>query len=102
MTHQPVPHCKDEVGKRLRLLRAAMDNMAQKDFAELIDASSQKLANWEAGLHYISVDAAVKVCIKTSATFDYIFRGHEGELSPTLRANLRKAKKFGDLTTLSA
>lgn len=96
MAHPPVPHIysKAAVGRRVRLIRAAHDNMAQNAFAEMIGTRNNNLANWEAGSHYVPIETAFQICAKTGASFDYIFRGLEGELSPTLRANLRKAEKI--------
>lgn len=87
------PYDKSEVGKRIVLLRAAKQNMAQKALAEAIGITPQKLSNYESGRDLIPVHYAAQLCTVTGANFDYLYRGLMGDLPANLAGALLDAAK---------
>lgn len=77
------------VGERLSLLRKAKGHKHQNTFADLIDAKPGQYNHWERGRQIIPVEYAVKVCIHTGATLDYIYLGKTSGLSMGLATELK-------------
>lgn len=71
------------VGRRIVTLRAAM-SWDGVTMAREIGTTPQKLTNYEKGRNYLPVPEAVRLCLKTGATFDYIYRGDHSGLSKDL------------------
>lgn len=63
-----------EIGNRLRWLREAKD-LSQTAFCRVVKIEQQAWNNYEHGRKRISIDQALKVCVATGATLDYIYRG---------------------------
>lgn len=64
----------DELAERLRLTREALD-LSQAEIGRRTKISPQAWNNYERGRQRISVDEAVKLCIATGVTLDWIYRG---------------------------
>lgn len=77
------------VGERLSLLRVAKGFKYQKAFADLLDANPGQYNHWERGRQVIPVEYAVKVCILTGATLDYIYLGKTSGLPIGLASKLK-------------
>lgn len=77
------------VGVRLSLLREAYGFKKQNAFAPLVGASPGAYNHWETGKQIIPVEYAVKVCILTGATLDYIYLGKTSGLPLGLANELR-------------
>lgn len=63
-----------EIGRRIFVLRKALgfDNAAE--FAAYVGWSPQQLSNYERGKKRPEVTMATKLCVRTRATLDYIYR----------------------------
>lgn len=79
---------KIEVGKRITLLRAALDGMEQNVLASAIGITPQKLNNYEKGRNLIPVHETVRLCSVTGANFEYVYRGDMAHLGLNLRSAL--------------
>ncbi len=77
------------VGVRLSLLRKAYGHKHQNTFAPLLDVKPGAYNHWETGKQIIPVEHAVKVCILTGATLDYIYLGKTSGLPLGLATELR-------------
>lgn|SRR5262249_14289923 len=64
----------EAVAERLRLTREALD-LTQASLGRLAGISAQAWNNYERGLYRISIDQAVRLCITTGVTLDWIYRG---------------------------
>lgn len=62
-----------DIGNRLRWLREAKQ-MNQATFCRLVKIEQQAWNNYERGYRRITVDQAVKVCVVTGASMDFIYR----------------------------
>lgn len=80
-----------EIGRRLEALRLAKGIAAQNMFAQLIGAQISQYNNWETGRRRITVDFAIKICVLTGATLDYIYRGDVSSLPLSLVGRLPTA-----------
>src|SRR5882724_8050936 len=62
------------IAERLRLTRAAT-GLTQAAMGRLVGIASNAWNNNERGRDRISVDQAIKLCIATGVTLDWIYRG---------------------------
>lgn len=84
-----------DIGRRLRAIRTAL-GLKQNVMAARIgeaDGGPQKWNNWEHGRDRIPVPSAIKVCIASGATLDYIYRGLMGGLPSDLAQRLDSTDK---------
>ena len=73
-----------EIGSRLKALREAKGISSQTSFARLLGAEVNQYGNWERGVGPITVEYAIRVCVFTGATLDYIYRGDLSSLPANL------------------
>lgn len=93
MAKQELPEFdKVMVGRRLVDLMRAMD-WDGVTMAGQIGTTPQKLTNYQKGRNYIPVPEAVRLCLKTGADFNYIFRGDHSRLPDSLMARLIQPAK---------
>lgn len=81
-----------EIGKRLIMLREALgyiERGAQSEFAAHIGLTPQQLNNYERGLKRPEITQAIKICTRTGATLDWIYRGEWAGLPNDLAVRLR-------------
>ncbi len=71
----------EQIARRLELLRTALE-LSQVGMAARLGSgiTPQKWNNYERGRDRIPVDVAIRLCITSSATLDYIYRGIMGGL----------------------
>lgn len=77
-----------EIGQRLKRLRLALGYTNAKAFCGLIGVGDTAWNNWEKGRREIPIDAALRVCAKTGASLDYIYRGMDWTLPPQVRGKV--------------
>lgn len=82
------PASPEEVAKRLRLLRRAL-GQTQAFLAGLLGCAPQAWANYEAGDRRISVDLALKLCVLTGVSLDWIYRGNMAMLPTELAEKIQ-------------
>jgi transcriptional regulator with XRE-family HTH domain len=63
-----------DTSQRLRSLRMA-SGLKQVDFCRRVGLSAQAWNNYESGLRLISIESAIKVCLATNVTLDWMYRG---------------------------
>lgn len=78
-----------DIGRRIRTLRKALgyDNAAM--FAAYIGWSPQQLSNYENGSKRPELTMAIKLCSRTGATLDYIYRGEFAGLPLSLANSIQ-------------
>lgn len=64
----------DAIARRLELTREA-SKLNQAAWCRLTGISTQAWNNYETGDRRISLDAALRVCVASGATLDWIYRG---------------------------
>ncbi|EHK52791.1 helix-turn-helix domain-containing protein [Allomesorhizobium alhagi] len=64
-----------DIGKRIRDLRKALGDDNANLFAAYVGWSPQQLSNYENSQRRHEVSVAIKPCVRTGATVDYICRG---------------------------
>jgi transcriptional regulator with XRE-family HTH domain len=64
-----------EIGTRIRDLRVALGYDSASVFAGHVGWSPQQLSNYEKGKKRPEISMAIKLCVRTGATLDYIYRG---------------------------
>lgn len=67
------------VGKRLRLTREAM-GLSIVAFCRLAGIEANAWSNYEAGTRRISLESAIKVCLASGVTLDWIYLGSRAGL----------------------
>jgi transcriptional regulator with XRE-family HTH domain len=77
----------EDIGRRIRDLREAMDYDKASLFAEFMGWSPQQLSNYETGQKRPEVSMAIQLCRRTHVTLDWIYRGEPAGLPPDI-ANL--------------
>lgn len=73
----------EDIGRRIVALRESM-NLTGTQFAARMDLTPQQLSNWEKGTKRPEVSAAIRVCGRTGATLDWIYRGERAGLPLSL------------------
>lgn len=64
-----------EIGTRIRLLRLALGHSNASQFAALTGFTPQQLNNYERGKKRPELSMAIRICQRTGATLDWIYRG---------------------------
>ena len=72
------------VGDRIKAVREAKNVPSQAAMARLVGATTTQFNNWEIGRGQLPVDFAIKICLITGATLDYIYRGDLSSLPANL------------------
>lgn len=82
-----------DIGRRIRLLRKALgyDNAAQ--FAAHAGLSPQQISNWETGKTRPEVSMAIKLCVRTGATLDFIYWGRDAGLPLNLATAIQDYRR---------
>lgn len=86
----------EEIGARLADLRAAMGYAKRGDqasFAAWLGFTSSQWNNWEGGSKQPALGSAIKICQKTGATLDWIYRGERSGLPVHLSTRLPDHEK---------
>ena len=78
-----------DVADRLRITREAL-GLTQAAIGNLAGISAQAWNNNERGRDRISLDQAIKLCIATGISLDWIFRGDMSGLRHDLAAKIMK------------
>jgi transcriptional regulator with XRE-family HTH domain len=81
-------HAYVEIGHRLRLLRVALEDESQADFARRHGFKRSQLNNWETGARRIPLEAAITLCDAYGLSLDWIYRGKRDGLPEHLRRML--------------
>lgn len=81
------------IGARLKLLREAMGFDEAKAWCEYVDIATNAWNHFERGRRAPTIEAALKVAVKTGATLDWIFRGLEETLPVRVQQALAAAEK---------
>jgi hypothetical protein len=68
------------IGQRLRRLRLAMGFPQKRAWVQFIGGHEPNWNSFESGNRRITVDEALKLCAKTGASLDWIYRGVEGNM----------------------
>ncbi|WP_456623867.1 helix-turn-helix domain-containing protein [Bradyrhizobium sp. P5_C12] len=63
------------LAERLKRTREAK-NLNQADWCRFVGIEPQAWSNYENAVRRISIDQAIKVCVATGASLDWIYRGH--------------------------
>lgn len=63
------------IGRRIRALREAIGEDNQRAFAAKLGWQPQQLSNYENGHKRPEISMAIRICMRTGATLDYIYRG---------------------------
>ncbi|MET3252239.1 helix-turn-helix domain-containing protein [Bradyrhizobium diazoefficiens] len=84
----------NEIGDRLRWIREARQ-MNQATFCRLVKIEQQAWNNYERGTRRISLDQALKVCAKTGASLDFIYRGISSALPHDLAMAIEEQQRKG-------
>jgi DNA-binding XRE family transcriptional regulator len=89
----------EQIAHRLELLRLALE-LTQVGMASRIGngLTPQKWNNYERGRDRIPVDVAIRLCITSSATLDYIYRGIIGGLPTMLVKRLEELDRPAKLS----
>lgn len=91
----PNPESRPEIGKRLKLLREALDK-TQAEMAHLAGLSGAPAwNNYEMGFRRIGLDYAFKLKMRVGASITYIYHGDMSDLPQDL------AEKIAALITQS-
>ncbi|UWU73054.1 helix-turn-helix domain-containing protein [Bradyrhizobium huanghuaihaiense] len=81
------------LAERLRRTRESM-KLKQADWCRFVGIGPQAWNNYERGINRISIDQAIKVCVATGVSLDWIYRGQLSglpiELATTLQGKIVK------------
>lgn len=69
-----------DIGNRIRVLREALGFKNAALFAAHVGWSPQQLSNYENGHKRPELSMAIKLCVRTGADLDYIYRGESSGL----------------------
>jgi transcriptional regulator with XRE-family HTH domain len=72
----------EDIAERLRRLRLAYGFDLARAWCEWIEVTESVWNPFEKGTRRISLDIALKVCARTGASLDWIYRGMEHTLPP--------------------
>lgn len=81
------------IGARLKLLREAFGFHEAKAWCEHVGIAPNAWNHFERGRRAPTVEAALKVAVKTGASLDWIYRGLEETLSVKVQKALMEAEK---------
>jgi len=73
-----------DIGRRLVLLRHALNDPTSAAFAERVGITPQSMNNYERGVRRIELDKALQIVTRTGVTLDWIYRGEKSGLSTHL------------------
>jgi transcriptional regulator with XRE-family HTH domain len=80
------------LAERLRLTRQSM-KLKQADWCRFVGIGPQAWNNYERGINRISIDQAIKVCVATGVSLDWIYRGQLTGLPIELATALQGKKR---------
>lgn len=83
----------EAIGARLRLLREATGFDEAKAWCEYVDIAPNAWNHFERGRRAPTVEAALKVAVKTGATLDWIYRGLDETLPVRVQQSLTAARE---------
>lgn len=78
-----------DIGWRIRILREALGYSNAAAFAGFVGWTPQQLNNYERAAKRPEVSMATKLCLRTHATLDWIYRGERGGLPLTLASAIQ-------------
>jgi transcriptional regulator with XRE-family HTH domain len=103
MAKRPNPARVDSnaaIGERLRLIRIAYGRvqghskeMSQLDIATLVGMTKQSWNNAETGDNRIGLDAAMRLCVRTGVTLDYVYRGDQRNVAHSIAVAIAEIEK---------
>ena len=88
MSEAGAPYSADEVGKRVRALRAALGYESQAAFAEAIGAKPGEIGAWESGGRRPGIPKAEAMVKRFRITLDWLFLGDPSKLPYELAVSL--------------
>jgi hypothetical protein len=80
----------DEIALRLRQLRLAMGFTQKRAWVNFIGAHEPNWHTYESGGRRIPLDEALKLCDRTGASLDWIYRGLDHSMPMHLVEKLRQ------------
>jgi transcriptional regulator with XRE-family HTH domain len=83
MTAFRTAHNPRDIGRRIEAIMKAL-GLSQAQFSRLTGVSQQALNNYLQGRQRPQLDQAVKICIRTGATLDWIYFGDPSGLPQKL------------------
>lgn len=85
------PESREEIGKRLRQLRFAWGYESADDWVRYLGFGFDRTTwlGYETGRRLIPVPEAIRLCARFQLSTDWIYRGMEGTLPPTVIEKLR-------------
>jgi transcriptional regulator with XRE-family HTH domain len=90
MAQRPInPTSLAAISERLRLLQLS-SGLKQAPFSRLVGLSASQWNNYSRGRERISIDAALKVCVATGVSLDFIYRGERAALPFKLALDLQR------------
>lgn len=87
---------REAIRRRLILTRMAVSGDSQIEFCRRTGIRPNTWNNYEAGLNRISHDEALKVCVATGVSLDWIYRGIEALLPSLIADKIREIVAAGD------
>jgi hypothetical protein len=82
------------IGARLREIRRAWGFISVREWADYIGVGDTAWHNWEAGSRLIPVAEAMKVAAKTGVSFDWLYRGLEGNNPDVVNKRLHRFREM--------
>jgi len=82
------------IGDRLWEIRRAWGFVSVREWAEYIGVGDTAWHNWEAGSRLIPTAQAAKVAAKTGVSFDWIYRGLEGNNPDAANRRLHRFREL--------
>jgi transcriptional regulator with XRE-family HTH domain len=76
------------VGRRLSNLRHAL-GLTQRQFAEILNITGPRWANYEVGTSRIPVDIALRLVEKWEVSLDWMYYGNEAKMPKQLRETIK-------------
>lgn len=100
MAQTPRIDSNEAIGLRLQLIRVAFGivqghtrEMSQAEIARLSGVGRQAWNNAETGDNRLGLDNAMKICVRTGVSLDYIYFGNPSGLPHALAVEIEKLEK---------
>lgn len=81
----------DGVAERVRWHRQLL-GLTQQEYADAIGAQRSQVKNWEAGTRRPSIDFGLKLSARYGVTLDWLYRGRDEMLPPSLFESWRSSR----------
>ncbi len=82
-----------DTARRLRLTRAALSVVDQREFGEAAGLEQSLYNRFETGKRLLTLQAAMKLCARYSLTLDWLYRGDPSGLPYKLHGDIRTVAK---------